>query len=109
MSTEKLLRLHENNKNYLSRVNFDKIGRSNIRIIDRYGENLLVEYIIKSRRETQNEIYHKKDNYNYIRVKDSSTGKYVFLSVPNNIYRCKEALAWTFNLSPEEYDLIFET
>ncbi len=112
MSTERLLKLHEDNKNYLSRVNFDKLSSSNssnIRIVDRYGENLLLEYIIESRRKTQAKIFHKKDNYKYIRVKDSSTGKYVFLSVPNTINRCKIALAWTFDLSPEEYDLIFET
>ncbi|MHA1255174.1 MAG: hypothetical protein ACTSPS_06185 [Promethearchaeota archaeon] len=47
--------------------------------------------------------------YKYVRVKDSSTDKLVFLSVPNNIRSCKGAIAWTFGFSEREYDLFFET
>ncbi|MFX0033849.1 MAG: DUF6745 domain-containing protein [Candidatus Hodarchaeota archaeon] len=40
----------------------------------------------------------------YIIVKDVSSRKYYILRVPPDIRTCKEALAWTFGLSPEEYN-----
>lgn len=115
MSSEDLLKVHEDNKAFLRTVDFDNIKLSNprtfgtrnvrrnssIRIISRYGENVLLEYMtIKG---------NTRYFYRYVRVKDSSTGKFVFLSVPNNINNCKNAIAWTFGLTVKEYDLFFET
>jgi hypothetical protein len=74
---------------------------SNIRIVDKYNENLLIEY-------TLNEV-DAKTTYQYLRVKDSSTGGFTFLSVPNTVQFCKEAIAWTFNLKTEDFELLFET
>jgi len=72
-----------------------------VKIIDRYEENLLLEYHKMKGRA--------RCTYKYVRVKDSSTDKLVFLSVPNNIRSCKGAIAWTFGFSEREYDLFFET
>ncbi|MFX0007026.1 MAG: hypothetical protein ACFFA7_04195 [Promethearchaeota archaeon] len=93
--------LHEKNKNYLESLNLDFGARGSTRIIDRDGENLLVELTKRG----SNTI----TSYRYIRVKDSSTGKNIFLSVPNRISSCREAVSWTFGLKPSEYDLLFET
>jgi hypothetical protein len=93
--------LHEKNKNYLESLNLDFGARGPTRIIDRDGENLLVELTKRG----SNTI----TSYRYIRVKDSSTEKNVFLSVPNRISSCREAISWTFGLKPSEYDLLFET
>ena len=98
-----LLRTHEKNKKYLR--NLSSFNNRNVRIIDRYRENLLIEYTIRNQNQSSI-ITHK---YKYIRVKDTSTEKYVFLSVPNTMSRCKEAIAWTFSMSTKEYELFFET
>ena len=45
----------------------------------------------------------------HIRVKDSSTNKYHILSVPNDTRTCKEGIAWTFGMTPSEYNPIKET
>jgi len=103
------VRIHEQNKKYLRRVNFqrltDRYTDPIIRIIDRFRENLLIEY--KTSSSTAEERIDRK--FNYIRVKDSSTDKFVFLSVPNQIKNCKEAIAWTFGLSLPQYNLFFQT
>lgn len=101
MSSEILLKTHEENKTYLRTLDLDCLRGSNVRIIDRRGENLLLEY--------NKVIGNRRYSYRYIRVKDSSTDKHVFLSVPNNMSNCKTAIAWTFGLSVREYDLFFET
>ena len=69
--------LHEKNKKYLESLNLDVIARGQTRIIDRDGENLLVEF---TKRGT-----NSITTFRYVRVKDSSTGKNVFLSVPNKM------------------------
>ncbi|MFX1503452.1 MAG: hypothetical protein ACFFDH_20990 [Promethearchaeota archaeon] len=93
--------LHESNKKYLESLNLEsEIGHS-VRIIDRDKDSLLVDLI---KRET-----NTTTSYRYIRVKDSSIGKNYFLSVPNKIRTCREAISWTFGLKPLEYDLLFET
>jgi len=98
INTEQLIQIHEKNKEYLRSVG---INNNNVRIIDRFRENILLEYL-KSEGRT-------RCTYRYVRVRDSSTDKLVFLSVPNNIRSCKGAIAWTFGFSEREYDLFFET
>jgi|GEM_PF-7104197 len=44
-----------------------------------------------------------------VRVKDSTTGQYYLLRVPPEVKTCKEAVAWTFGMSAEEYNPIKET
>ncbi len=100
MNSTELIKRHTENKKFLQEADI-YLGHHRIKIIDRFKDNILLQY----RREES----FKTTMYRYIRVKDSSTGKYVFLSVPNTIDRCKKAVAWTFGLSPQEYDLIFET
>ncbi|MFX0023557.1 MAG: hypothetical protein ACFE9S_14620 [Candidatus Hermodarchaeota archaeon] len=98
---EYYIMLHEKNKKYLESLNLDIIASGPTRIIDRDGENLLVEL---TKRGTSS-----ITTYLYVRVKDSSTGKKVFLSVPSNMRSCRQAISWTFGLKPSEYDLLFET
>ncbi len=99
--SEYYVALHDKNKKYLESLNLDSIANGSVRIINREGENLLVELS----KRTTNSI----TTYRYIRVKDSSTGKNVFLSVPNKMRSCRDAISWTFGLKPSEYDLLFET
>ena len=44
-----------------------------------------------------------------VKVKDSSTGQFYLLRVPLTVKTCKEAVAWTFGFSGEEYDPVKET
>jgi len=44
-----------------------------------------------------------------IKVKCPSTGAYFVLRVPTTMKRCKEALAWTFDMSEADYILEMET
>lgn len=45
----------------------------------------------------------------FVKVKDSSTDRQYLLSVPDNMERCKQAIAWTFSMKEEEYNPIIET
>ena len=45
----------------------------------------------------------------YIVVKDVSTQKKYILRVPSEVTNCKEAIAWTFGMSEEEYNPIKES
>jgi len=105
LSEQEFVRIHEENKKHLKELSFPNPIYRGIQIIDKFGENLLIEY----RTSFSNEEERIDRKFNYIRVKDSSTGKYVFLSVPNRIKNCKEAIAWTFGLSLREYNLFFQT
>ena len=96
---------HEENKKYLKYQNFNSVrsvsqGRR-IRVVNRHKDDLLIELTIGPR--------DNNNTYKYIRVKDTSTGKLVFLSVPPHMNNCKEAIAWTFDLSLSKYELLFET
>ena len=46
---------------------------------------------------------------NLVKVKDSTTGKYYLLRVPPSIRTCREAIAWTFGLSAEDYEPLKES
>ena len=96
-----VIKTHQQIKEYLERE-FENILRYNrihqkIRIIHKEGDYILFDYLTW------------QYTYRYIRVKDTSTGKFYFLSVPIEIRTCKEAIAWTFGLKPSEYCLIKET
>ena len=98
---EILLKVHDRIKNYLEK-NFDLSlmnDNGRIRIIHRENESTLFDYHPSNRRKI----------YRYIRVKDTSTGNFYFLSVPNEVRNCREALAWGFRIPPSEYKLIKET
>lgn len=66
------------------------------------------------------ELIHKDNDYElwdfyleekerYVKVKDSSTDREYLLYVPDRCENCKQAIAWTFNLSEKEYNPIMET
>lgn len=103
----RLSAIHELNKKHLEEMDFrDMKPRSvfnnfnstyRVSIVDRYDDLLLIDYFVN------------RTTYKYLRVKDSSTRKHHFLSVPNNIRECRKALAWTFGLKPSDYKLKFET
>ena len=44
-----------------------------------------------------------------VKVKDSTTKKYYILRVPHSVKTCAQAIAWTFGLEEDEYNLIKET
>lgn len=44
-----------------------------------------------------------------IEVKDSTTGDTYMLRVPNDVHTAKQAVAWTFGMSEEEYKPVKET
>jgi len=95
------IELHENNKKYLKHLNLNRYISGSTKIIDRDGENILIELTKRNN--------NFLTTYKYIRVKDSSTEQYHFLSVPNSMRNCQEAIAWTFGLTISEYKLFFET
>lgn len=45
----------------------------------------------------------------YVKVKDSSTEREYLLYVPSQIQRCKQGVAWTFDLEESEYAPLIET
>ena len=73
--------------------------------------------------EVKGEVVHKDGDYRLIRiewnkdeepiklvrVKDASTNRMYVLRVPPTVKTCKEAIAWTFGLSEDEYNPIKET
>lgn len=67
-------------------------------IIHQDGANYLIRYYL------QGSQYHQ-----YVRVKDSTTGNYYFLRVDPELKTCREAIAWTFGLSEDDYHPIMET
>ena len=96
----RLMEIHEKNKRFLEQMflNGTEVrNNQSINIIHVDQDLLLLDYIIN------------RITYRYLRVRDSSTQKFHFLSIPNNIRNCKIALAWTFGMEPAEYDLGFET
>jgi hypothetical protein len=41
-----------------------------------------------------------------VKVKDNTTKKYYILRVPPTVKTCRQAIAWTFGLEEDEYNLI---
>lgn len=96
----RLMQIHEKNKNSLKQIFQNGTEVSNnqrVNVIHVDQDLILLDY-------TTN-----RTTYRYLRVRDSSTQKFHFLSIPNNIGNCKIALAWTFGMETSEYDLGFET
>ena len=72
-------------------------------IIHDDGESTLIHIPKQILPKNQNE------DIRLVRVKDTTSGLYYLLRVPNNIKSCKEAIAWTFSMYPEDYNPIIET
>jgi len=53
--------------------------------------------------------YEHEEPIKLVRVKDASTERYYVLRVPPDAKTCKEAIAWTFGMNKEEYNLNKET
>ena len=70
---------------------FSKVEKLNL--ILKSDGSILFDYTTANGRHT----------YRYIRVKDVSTGKHSYLSIPYELYTCEQAIAWTFGMSPFEY------
>jgi len=90
---------------HIRRFLFEKIGYEKFvkelkcKTIHKDGEN---ELIMISLRKNEEPIF-------LVKVKDPSSQAYYMLRVPPNVRTCKEAIAWTFRLSSEEYNPIMET
>jgi len=69
------------------------IQETNPEIIDKDGENELL----------------KIEDLVFVLVKDASTDRKYLLRVPPQMKTVKEAIAWTFGKTPEEYNPIIET
>jgi len=102
MSNRRTLReIHEGLKKYFEK-NFLFLYHTNserIEIIDEEGDSILFDYTSSSGRST----------FRYLHVKDISTGKSSFLSIPYELNTCKQAVAWTFGMTPSEYILTKES
>lgn len=78
----------------MKRIGYDKIrNHASVKVIHTDGTSELLEI----------------NGDKYVKVKDSSTDREYLLYVRENIKRCKEGIAWTFNLSEDEYKPIMET
>lgn len=78
----------------LHRFGYDNFVRdAKMEEIDRDGENCLL----------------RKDDIVFAHVKDSSTPRRYLLRVPPNMKTVREAIAWTFNMMPEQYKPLVET
>ncbi|NVM00897.1 MAG: hypothetical protein HWN67_01055 [Candidatus Helarchaeota archaeon] len=49
------------------------------------------------------------DPMKLVKVRDATTKEFYVLAVPHSVHTCKEAIAWTFGLTIEEYNPIKET
>lgn len=82
----------------IKRIGYENIkGSTNAEVLHRDGTSELLEFNIQGQKER------------YVKVKDSSTDREYLLYVPAHIARCKQGIAWTFNLREEEYNPIIET
>ena len=50
----------------------------------------------------------KGKTHHFVRIRDTSTSEYHLLRVPGRMRSCREAIAWTFGMSAEEYKLLKE-
>jgi hypothetical protein len=78
----------------MKRIGYDKIkNHTSVEIIHTDGDSELL----------------KINEDKYVKVKDSSTEREYLLYVPNHIERCKQGIAWTFDLKEKEYNPVMET
>lgn len=66
-----------------------------IQFIDQDGSDILFSLVDDDGR-----------THTFVKVRDSSTSKYHLLRVPNDMERVKQAVAWTFGISEEEYSQV---
>ena len=84
---------HEENKKFLATLDYmyNKVKTNSlnlrVRVINRNKDDLLIELIKISP--------YDETTYKYVRVKDISTGKLVFLSVPPSFTRCREPIVFS--------------
>jgi len=71
--------------------------------------NAIVEHIDGTAKLARIFVGRYNEPLTYIIVKDISSKKYYILRVPPEVKTCKEALAWTFGMSPEDYNPIKES
>jgi len=101
---EKLLIMLEVENIYIRSWIIEHIGtlrlldHPRVSIIDREGTSYLIKY------EQENGL-----DCMFVVVKDSSTSQNYVLQVPTDMITCKAAIAWTFELSEQEYKPIIET
>lgn len=82
----------------IKRVGYEEIKDAvNAKVIHKDGDSELLEMTVAGQKER------------YVKVKDSSTDREYLLYVPNNIERCRQGIAWTFDLSEDEYSPLIET
>lgn len=96
-----LPQLQPNPSDYSNYIKFKEFPKIEIEPIHRDGDYFLFELFDSSGTRLK--------GYHYVRVTDSSTGEHHFLSVPDKMKTCKEAIAWTFYMKSPEYHPLKET
>jgi len=87
-------------KYLLSMYGFDNFVREmKGKVLDRDGDQELI--MVPWRKD--------EEPITMVKVKDSTTGEIYLLRVPPDMKSCKEAVAWTFGMTAEEYMLEKET
>ena len=90
LNTRSMLKLSIGNENLMA--------KKGITVVHRDGDSLLLK------------IYVDGSHYQkFVRVKDATTRVFHFLRVPPSMTTCKQAIAWTFGMSPKNYNLEEET
>ena len=49
------------------------------------------------------------ENIRLVKVRDSTTKRFYLLRVPQTVWTCKQAVAWTFGMEEDDYIPIKET
>ena len=69
------------------------------KVLHQEGESQLIEI----------DMGKHEENIRLVKVRDSTTQQFYLLRVPPNVWNCKQAVAWTFDMEEDEYNLIKET
>lgn len=82
--------------------------------IERYGEEKFMNELGGEKEDEDGENYlirlkREPEDFVFVNVKDSSTPRRYLLRVPPDTKTVKEGIAWTFNLTTEDYKLEKET
>jgi len=87
-------------QNLLQRFGYEKfIGELKCKVINKNKDNELIMIPLSKGEEP----------IMLVKVKDPSTGLTHLLRVPPTVRTCREAVAWTFGMTSEEYNPIIET
>lgn len=84
------------------------------RLLQQYGYEKLVKevqgQVVSNDGESRLiDVMAGNERLRFVKVRDSTTKKVYVLRVPPFVKNCREAIAWTFGLSVEEYNPIKET